>query len=269
MDWFFTFPHLASEHGGQIDRLIVIMHMFMLAVLLVGAFLFIYPLVRYRKKVNPTADYHGLKSKAPYLLAVFMAVVDAVLLIFFSIPFWEREVNAYPQEEDNPFEVRVVAQQFQWYFHYPGPDGIFGDTDIDLIDDQENPLGLDREDPNEEDDVYSPVLHIPVNRTVLIYLTTRDVIHSLNLPELRVKQDAIPGMSIPVHFTPTMTTKELREVTGKEDREFEIACAQLCGLGHYRMKGIMIVETEEELQAWYDEELEYKQQYASEDVWWE
>ena len=96
----------------------------------------------------------------------------------------------------------------------------------------------------------SKLLRVPVDRPVVVHLTTKDVIHSFSLPEFRVKQDVIPGMSIPVHFTPTMTTAALRETTGNSRRTFEIVCAQLCGLGHYNMKGLMFVETQEEVQDW-------------------
>ena len=138
--------------------------------------------------------------------------------------------------------VRVVAQQFAWNIHYPGADGIFGRTDPYLVDEQSNPVGLDRSDPVAVDDVTTiGQLHLPDDRPVLIHLTTKDVIHSFSLPIMRVKQDAIPGMSIPVWFVPTRTGT------------WQIACAQLCGNSHYRMKGILKVETAAEFSAWMAE----------------
>ena len=124
---------------------------------------------------------------------------------------------------------------------------------MDLVDDELNPAGIDRADPAAKDDVVSKILRLPVGRPALIHLTSRDVIHSFAVPEFRVKQDAIPGMSIPLHFTPTMTTEQLRETTGIPTRNFEITCSQLCGLGHFRMQGLAMIESEEKVAAWLQE----------------
>ena len=246
-------PTLASEHGAVVDQIIVLVHVLM-AVLFAGwgSFL-VFCLVRFRKKRNPKADPKGMKSHASRYVEGAVAVIEIVLLVGLAIPFWIAEVDALPSPEENPFEVRVIAQQFVWNVHYPGPDGIFGRTSIDLFDDVENPVGLDKNDPNAADDVVSVgILRLPVDRQVLIHLTTKDVIHSFSVPEFRVKQDAIPGMSIPVHFTPTMTTEAFREQIGDPARSFEIVCSQLCGLGHFRMKGTVIVDSDEAIQAWIE-----------------
>ena len=245
-------PAVATEHGPAVDQIIVLVHLLM-AVLFIswGAF-FIYCLLRFRKKRNPKADPKGMRGHASRYIEGVIVVIEIVLLVGFSIPFWIAEVDALPSPEEDPFEVRVIAQQFVWNMHYPGPDGIFGRTDIDLFDDVENPIGLDKRDPNAADDVYSQILRLPVDRQTLIHLTTKDVIHSFAVPEFRVKQDAIPGMSIPVHFTPTMTTEEFRAQTGDPKRSFEIVCSQLCGLGHYRMMARVVVDTDEAVQAWIE-----------------
>ena len=134
--------------------------------------------------------------------------------------------------------VRIVAEQFAWNVHYPGADGQFGRTDPALID-PANPLGLDRRAPYAADDVVKVnQVAVPINRPVVVQLSAKDMIHSFGVPAMRVKQDAIPGMMIPVWFTPT--------VRG----DFDIACSQLCGLGHYRMRGVVKVMTSDEFQAW-------------------
>jgi len=246
-------PINASEHGGKIDQILLFMHIFMVIIFAGWSIFFMFTLYKFRKKKNPTADYTGVKSHVSSYLEIAVVVVEAVLLIGFSIPFWAAEVDAFPKPESNPFEVRVVAQQFAWNVHYPGADGIFGRVSPDLVDEIDNPLGLDPEDANGADDVTAfNLLRVPKGRQVLVHLSSKDVIHSFGLPEFRVKQDAIPGMRIPVQFTPTMTTTEFREATGNEFRNFEIACAQLCGNSHYSMRGTVIVETEEEVQAWLD-----------------
>jgi cytochrome c oxidase subunit 2 len=126
--------------------------------------------------------------------------------------------------------VHVVAQQFQWNFHYPGRDNIFGHTDPKLIKDSDlNFVGLDPADPNGKDDSVVPVLVVPVNRPVELTLTSKDVTHSIWVPETRFKQDAVPGMLVKVHYTPVQTGK------------FELACAELCGALHYKMKSTMLV----------------------------
>ncbi len=243
-------PTLASEHGAAVDQIIVLLHVLMIVLFAGWGAFFVYCLVRFRKKRNPQADPKGMKSHAPKYIEGAVVVIEIVLLVGLGIPFWIAEVDALPSPEEDPFEVRVVAQQYVWNVHYPGPDGIFGRTDIDRIDDAENPLGLDKNDPNAADDVIHPILRLPVGRQAVIHLTTKDVIHSFGVPEFRVKQNAIPGMSIPVHFTPTMTTEAFRELAGDPARSFEIVCSQLCGMGHFRMKGTVIVDSDEAIQAW-------------------
>ena len=145
--------------------------------------------------------------------------------------------------------VQVTGEQFAWNIHYAGPDGEFGRTDIKLLDLQSNPLGLDRDDPAGKDDVMTlNQLYLPVNKPIIVRLRSKDVIHSFGVPEFRVKQDAIPGLTIPIWFVPTVTTAEMRTRLGKPEFQYEIACAQLCGLGHARMRGFVTVQTAEEFQ---------------------
>ena len=209
-----------------------------------------------------------MTSKSSTWLEVGVAVAEAVLLIGLSIPLWADRVDRLPPPQESTV-VRVVGEQFAWNVHYPGPDGVFGRTDIELLDLQSNPLGLDREDPAAKDDVVTlNQLHLPVDTPALIQLTSKDVIHCFALQEMRVKQDAIPGMTIPVWFVPTVTTDEMREKTGNPEFGYEIACAQLCGLGHYRMRGYMTIHTQEDFQAWMDEQQALlAEEPAADDFW--
>ena len=165
--------------------------------------------------------------------------------------------------------IILRRQQFAWNIHYPGPDGVFGKTSLDLVDEAENPIGIDRSDDFAKDDIFTVnQMHIPVNTPINILLSTKDVIHNFKLPELRVSQDAIPGMEIPVWFEATMTSEEFlktTEGTGREGKGFEIACAQLCGLGHYRMKGFLTVHNDEGYSAWLQKELEYLEEEEDDD----
>lgn len=251
------FPLLASEHGGTIDRVNILIHIIMLIIFVGWSVFFVYTLIRFRKSRNKKADYRGATSHTSSYLEGIVALVEVILLIGISIPFWATKIDAMPGPETNPLQLRVVAQQFAWNIHYPGPDGIFGRSTVTLVDEVNNPIGLDPDDPNGEDDITTiNQLYLPVNRPIIVHLSTKDVIHSFALTEFRVKQDAIPGMSIPVSFVPTMTTAEMREIHGDESRNFEIACAQLCGLAHYRMIGIVTVLPEEEFETWIADRLE-------------
>ena len=307
---FLPLPVDGSAHGLAIDNMLAIIHWLMLALFLGWGAFFVYTLVRFRKKRNPTADYVGVKSHISSYLEIAVALFEAVLLIGFAVPLWAKRVNDFPGEKDATV-VRVVAEQFAWNVHYPGADGVFGRTSISLISD-DNPLGLDRTDPFAKDDITTiNQLHVPVGKPVIIRLSTKDVIHSFNLPTMRVKQDAIPGQVIPLWFTPIKTTDQLvaemaepfqlngeatspklferiaiRDFAGKDsavilkrgdvfsadlvkplmDAGFkevmaapnvttEIACAQLCGLGHYRMRGYLSVDTREAYDAWMKDQV--------------
>lgn len=236
-------PNIAKQgYAQQGDMLINLLHVFM-AILFVGWGVFMaYCLVRFRQRPGCSADSRPIKAKPSKYSEVVVVVVEAVLLIGVSIPAWASMKNDLPTEADNPVHVRVIAEQFAWNFHYPGKDGVFGRTSPKLIDVATNPMGLDEEDPNAEDDFVASQLHIPVDRPVIAQILSKDVIHSFSVPVLRVKQDAIPGMRIPVWFEATQTGN------------YEIACAQLCGNNHYSMRAIMVVESAMDFEAWMVEQ---------------
>jgi cytochrome c oxidase subunit 2 len=251
-DWL-GLPVLASAHGGQIDNLIGWIHVFMLILFVGWGGFFAYAVIRFRRSRNPVADYTGVTSHRSTYLEVGVAVVEAILLVGFAIPLWAARVDDLPPTSE-ALEVHVTGEQFAWNMHYAGPDGVFGRTDIKLIDLQSNPLGLDRSDPGAKDDVTTVnQLYLPVNKPIIVRLRSKDVIHSFGVPEFRVKQDAVPGFTIPIWFIPTITTAEMRTRTGNPEFQYEIACAQLCGLGHARMRGFVTVQSAEEFQTWLDE----------------
>ena len=255
MEKLLGLPPLASQHGGEIDHMIGLVHWLMLALFVGWGIFFIVTLLRFRKSKHPKANYEGVKSHLSSYTEVAVVIAEAILLVVFAVPIWADVMTSHPAPE-NAVEVRVVAQQFAWNIHYPGPDGIFGRMDLSLVDEESNPLGIDRTDPNAQDDITTiNQLHLPVDKQVLIHLSTKDVIHSFFLPVMRVKQDAIPGMNIRVSFKPIKTG------------HWEIACAQLCGLGHYRMRGFLNVESQEDYQKWIDEQVALLNENAGEDVW--
>ena len=164
-----------------------------------------------------------------------------MLLVGYAIPAWVTRVAQFPPESE-AFVVHVVGEQFAWNIHYPGPDGKFGRTDVGLMA-ADNPLGLDKSDPAAKDDITTiNQLTLPVDKPVLVHLSSKDVIHSFGLYEMRVKQDAVPGLDMPVWFIPNRLG------------EYEISCSQLCGLGHFRMRGFITVQTAADYQKWYDDQ---------------
>ncbi|MGC4083578.1 MAG: hypothetical protein QM736_16065 [Vicinamibacterales bacterium] len=251
-----TFPGLppqASAHASDIDFVLGLEHWSMLGLFVVFFAYFVYVLIRFRRGANPSADYRGMKSLWSLYVVGAIALSEVVLLVAFEMPEWNDRINNLPSPEEATV-VRVVAEQFAWNVHYPGPDRTFGRTDVNMVA-SDNPLGLDRSDPAAKDDVTAiNQLTVPVNRPVLIQLSSKDVIHSFTLYEMRVKQDAIPGTVSPVWFIPTLTTAQMRQSLGKNDFEYEIACSQLCGLGHYRMRGFLNVVTDSEYQTYLAQE---------------
>ena len=268
---YFGLPLNASIQGEYVDNANVLMHWLMLILFLGWGTFFIVSLIRFRASKNKTADYTGVKSHMSSLLEAAVAIIEIIALFGFSYPVWAYRVNDIPDYRDAE-NILVVAQQFAWNIHYPGEDGLFGTTRSDLVDEQDNPIGLDRGSPNASDDFYTiNQLHIPVHKTIRIDLTTKDVIHNFKLPELRVSQDAIPGMSIPVHFEATMTSKEFLETvkgTHREGMGLEISCAQLCGLGHYRMKGFLTIHDQDGYDSWLDEQAEYLLEFGDDEDDW-
>jgi cytochrome c oxidase subunit 2 len=204
---------------------------------------FIFVLIRFRKRRHPAADHHGVTSGISTHLEFSVVLIEAVLLVGFAIPLWAKRVNDFPPGKE-ALVVNVVAQQFSFNFHLPGPDGQFGRRDANLVTNS-NPVGLDANDPSGKDDIVTlGELHVPVNRPVILELSSKDVIHDFCLPDMRIAADAIPGSRLPMWFTPIKTGT------------YEAICGQLCGLGHYGMKGTLVVDTPEDYQAWLKERAE-------------
>ena len=238
-------PPNYSEQGYVIDDLIIWVHYLMLVLFVGWGIYFVYTLFRFRASKNTKANYKGVTSHYSTYVEFGIIAVEVALLFGLAIPNWQKlklDVPK-PQElavEDSTIEIReklmsdmniegeletffssdevtqdmqvinIIAQTFNYNIHYPGPDGKFGPRHIDLIDDgSENYIGLDLNHEHSKDDIMlQDLLILEVDKPVLIYLTSKDVIHSFFLPEFRVKQDAIPGQKVSIFFTPTKTTKE-------------------------------------------------------------
>lgn len=235
-------PVDASAHGHAIDELIGYLHILMLVLFVGWGAFYLYTLVRFRAKKNPVAHYQGVKSHASSYIEGLVAVCEVILLVAFSIPLYSRAVDGLPRESESVV-VRVIAEQFAWQIHYPGPDGKFGKTDPKLVDVQTNPLGLDKNDSAALDDFFTTnQMYIPTDKPVIVRITSKDVIHSFGLPNFRVKQDAIPGMEVATWFQ------------AKREGTFNIACSQLCGNSHYRMRGFVQSVSPEKFATWLGEQ---------------
>lgn len=249
----FSFPELVSQNGGDIDGLIIAVHLLML-VLFVGWIIYFFAaLWKFRATNNSKADYKGVKSKTITNSIEGAVIVAELVLVVAATYFW----NFYVNEADDFNEesvVRVTAEQFAWSGRYPGADGQLGAQDKTLVSGT-NPFGIDKSKPYWEDDVEVLKADIVVpmiknddgtHKSVTVDLTSKDVIHSFKVLPLRVCQDVIPGLRIPIHFRPTKVGR------------YQITCAQLCGDGHARMKGAIRVVDEAEWNDWYKAEQEKK-----------
>ncbi len=238
MEKFLNLPVVASENGLGVDKLIVYIHWLMIALFIGWLAYFAFVLYRFHRKRNPKGDYQGVKNHASSYLELTVAGIEACLLIFVALPLWRAHAGEFPKEGESTV-VQVVAQQFAWNFRYPGADGVFGKQDMKLVT-PENIFGIDPNDPAGKDDVsVLNEFHAPVNKPVIAYISSKDVIHSFRVMAMRVTQDAIPGMRIPIWFKPT-----------KEGR-YQVHCAQLCGNGHAAMaSGLLVVEDAKQFDSW-------------------
>jgi cytochrome c oxidase subunit 2 len=240
MEKLLGLPVLASEHGKDVDTLIVYIHYLMIALFVGWLSYFAYALFRFHNSRNPKADYVGVKSHASNWVEGIVILVEGILLIAFAIPLWAKAVDKFPAEKDSTV-IQIVAQQFDWNVRYPGKDGVFGKQSMQFVS-PTNPFGVDPNDPAGKDDISDTTqIHVPVGKPVIAKISSKDVIHSFKVIAMRVTQDAIPGMRIPIHFTPTTVG------------HYQINCAQLCGNSHANMsRGMLIVDTPEDYQKWLD-----------------
>jgi cytochrome c oxidase subunit 2 len=238
-------PVLASEHGKQVDNLIIYVHWLMIVLFVGWLAYFAYTLFRFHRSRNPKADYFGVRNHASSYIEGAVALVEGILLVAVAVPFWARAVDKFPKESEST-RVQVVAQQFAWNVRYPGKDGVFGRQDMNYVS-ETNVFGIDPKDDHGKDDIQTlNEIHVPLvkgpdgsYKPVIIYISSRDVIHSFKLIAMRVCQDAVPGMRIPIWFRPT------------QEGRYQINCAQLCGNGHSGMAGgFLIVESQEAFDKW-------------------
>lgn len=236
------FPEVAAAHGHAMDHQFVETFVgaaigFILAQLGLAAFAW-----KYGERKGETRPIHIFPGGAKWLVVLALVYVgsEIILLEFVGQKVWAAMYFTPPAADS--LQVQVLAGQFAFYFRYPGPDGKFGPIHADRIDEsRQNFFGIDPSEPGSKDDIVTDELAVPVNKPVELLLISKDMNHGFYVPEMRIQQDIVPGMQIPLHFTPTKIGK------------YEIACNQLCGLGHYNMRAFLEVMSEEDYQKWIQE----------------
>ena len=230
----------ASEHGVAIDSMLEMLFWFMLLLFVTWGSFYAYMLVRFRKSQHPKALYAGAATHFPSKVEGGIAVFEVVILLSFATPLWSLRTDQFPSGP-NVTHLKAVGEQFLWNFQYTGADNKFGKRNPAYVT-ASNPLGLDKNDPDGQDDLTTRnEMHLPVGQPAIVDVMSKDVIHDFCIPNMRSAQDAIPGSTIPLWFTP------IKEGT------YEIVCAQLCGSGHSSMRGVLIVESKAKYDAWYKE----------------
>jgi cytochrome c oxidase subunit 2 len=201
---------------------------------------------KYRHKKNRKAYYFPIN----YRLEIIWTAIPAITFIGLFILGYRASKTILSPADPEAQHIEIMGQQFSWMVRYPGEDQKLGDFDFRLVD-TENNMGINFADKASLDDFIPMQMVLPVNTPVELKIRSRDVIHSVFLPHFRVKMDAVPGMPTRFKFTPTITTEEMREKLEDPDFDYELACTELCGRGHFSMKMMVKVVEQEEFANWY------------------
>jgi cytochrome c oxidase subunit II len=238
----------ASDHGVLVDRMLYITIGLTFIVFIITQVALFWFSFKYQESDTRKAYYYPHNNKLEMIWTVIPAIVLTVL-VGFGIFYWFKITGDAPK---NSMVVEVVGKQFGWEFRYPGKDGILGKKYFKRVDAAaNNPVGQLWEDPANHDDIFmEQEMHLVVNKPVKLVIGAKDVIHDVGLSHFRMKMDAVPGTPTTMWFTPTITTKKMREDTGNPDFVYELSCDQMCGKGHFGMRGVIVVETQEEFDVW-------------------
>jgi cytochrome c oxidase subunit 2 len=237
---------IASEHGKLTDTLFwITMAVTVVAFVIISIIMFVF-LYKYQYKEGRKASFFPDNHFLELTWTIVPAIVLAVL-IFTGLRAW-NDITA-PASQDAEV-IELIGQQFAWTARYPGKDNELGKVNYKLIDNVGNEFGLDLTDAKTHDDFKSLELHIPVGKEVLLKIRAKDVLHSVFLPHFRVKMDAVPGMPTQFKFKATKTTQEMRDELGNQAFNYEMACTEICGRGHFSMRFPVVVDTQEDFEKW-------------------
>jgi len=238
LDWL---PENISTFGNGVDHLFGLIYYISVAIFGLVISVYIVFIIRYRRKKKSDRAYYHHGNNLVELVWTALPFALFLFLAFYSDGIWVD--IKYPSHTPNPdVTIEIMGQTYMWHVRYPGSDGIFGHSERKFIS-AINPFGIDPADENGKDDfVTINQVHLPINKNVLVKLSSMDVIHSLFLPNMRIKQDAVPGQRVDVWFN------------GAKTGEYEIACAELCGSGHYLMRGVVTFHSQGGFDSWLDEQ---------------
>lgn len=246
-------PEASSVHGRETDYWFwVSMTVITVAFFVVNTLLFFFSF-KYRYNKNVRATFYPHNNKLELIWTVIPAIVMAGL-VFSGLLVWNKVMDEAPEDAE---VVEIMGKQFGWQVRYPGvDDNTLGDYSYKLMDDANgNIFGIDFTDENSFDDFTNETeMHIPKGKPVLIKIRARDVLHSVFIPHMRVKMDAVPGMPTKFWFYPDKSTEEMRAELGNPDFNYEIACTEVCGRGHFAMKLKLVVEEQDEFEKWKKEQ---------------
>lgn len=238
----------ASDHGEKIDQMLYITIFITGIVFFITQILLFWFSFKYQYSEKRKSFYFPHNNKLELIWTVVPAIALTVL-VGFGLMYWFQITGEAPK---NALQVEITGKQFGWIFRYPGKDGVFGNKYYKNINDAENnSLGLLWDDPKSHDDlVVNQNMYAIVNQPLKLIINSRDVIHDVGIVAFRMKMDAVPGTPTTMWFTPKYTTEEMKKMTNNPEFEYEISCDQICGRGHYAMKGIVTVVSAEEFVLW-------------------
>jgi len=238
---------LASEHGILTDKMFWVTTIITGIVFILANGALFYFSFRYQYKESNKALFYPDNHKLEIAWTIIPAIV-LTLLVGYGLKVWTQITDDPPSGAE---VVEVMGYQFAWRVRYPGKDGLLGNYNYQLID-AVNEFGIDFTDKASFDDFVPREIHIPKGQPVLLKIRARDVLHSVFLPHFRVKMDAVPGMPTRFWFVPNKSTEDMRQETGNPDFNYELACTEICGRGHFSMRLILVVDEPEDYKAWYD-----------------
>lgn len=253
--WFPKFALVldpASEHGVGLDRMFWRTMIVTIIVVIVTNGILFYFAWRYQERPGQEALYYPHNNKLEVIWTVVPAIVMTILIAD-GVSNWHNIMDPDEETIASSIDVELTGRQFQWDIRYPGVDKELGQAHVKYIEGA-NTLGLNFDDTKTHDDIIVTELHLPVDVPVHVHIRSMDVLHSPTLMHFRVKMDAVPGMPTRFYFTPSVTTKEMREIKGNPEFEYEMSCQQICGGAHYNMRRVVVVETMEEYQQWLSEQ---------------
>jgi cytochrome c oxidase subunit 2 len=246
----------ASEMGQKIDLMLYITIGVTGIVFVITQVLLFWFAFKYQERDDRKAFYFPHNTKLELLWTTVPAIFLTVLVVF-GLKYWFKMTSDAPKDA---IVVEVTGHQFGWEFRYPGADGILGKKDYRLTKGA-NSLGVDFSDPASLDDIHvSGTMHIPVGKPVKFVINSQDVIHDVGLSHFRLKMDAVPGIPTTLWFTPLYTTEQMKVRSGDPNFVYEISCDQMCGKGHFSMRGVIIVESEADYEKWLSSQ---KSEYAT------